>query len=169
MSILLPVTDPDYIAALNHAFRKFAELFHQKEQIEVELLKLRQYIHATLNMLPDEQRATYQQQLDELASELGGVTDAVRGIMRIKGLSGGYLTATQVRDQLVNSGFSFTGYTSNPLATVNTILRRFAKSGEVEIKEIEGVSAYRIKRKTSGRFEGRFEKAPHRFEGRFKK
>src|SRR5207253_3001518 len=54
-----------------------------------------------------------------------------------------WLTAAQVRDRLVNSGFDLTLYASNPLASVSTTLRRM-KPQEVESSEIEGVAAYRL-------------------------
>jgi hypothetical protein len=53
-----------------------------------------------------------------------------------------FWTATEVRDHLKNSAFDFSQYTSNPLASVNTVLRRF-KPSEVEISTRDGVTTYR--------------------------
>lgn len=58
----------------------------------------------------------------------GGMTDCVRAILK---KAPEPLTASEIRASLVEIGFDMDAY-SNPLATVHTVLRRLAESGEVE-------------------------------------
>jgi hypothetical protein len=132
----------DFRKLLDEALQKFAVLFKQRGEIDAELLKLRQFIYATTNMLPEEEKGTFQAGLAELAAQMGGPTEAVREILKFAAQEQTYFAATEVRDHLVKSGFDFSSYNSNPLASVNTILRRF-KPGEVETTQRDGAKAYR--------------------------
>ena len=132
----------DYRALLDEALEKYTVLFGQKEAIDAELLKLRQFIYATTNMLPDAERSIYQAELAQLASLAGGLTDAVRESLKLATQRQTYFSAAEVRDHLVKSGFDFSLYSSNPLASVNTTIKRF-KSSDVESTVIDGVAAYR--------------------------
>src|SRR5208337_2582458 len=94
------------------------------------------------NMLPDEQRQAYNDRFDELTSKSGGLTEAIEDILKYATSEGKYLTVSQVRDHLKKAGFDFSRYTSNPLASVNTVIKRF-KPSDVESTTIDGVTAYR--------------------------
>ncbi len=61
-------------------------------------------------------------------SPAGGMTDSIRKLMAEAGHP---LTASEIRDRLEAMGFDMKSY-SNPLATIHTVLRRLADSGEVE-------------------------------------
>src|SRR5262249_30273560 len=88
----------------------------------------------------------YEAQLEALASQMGGLTEAVKDALKLATISRGFVTATQVRDHLLKAGFDFSRYSSNPLASVNTTLRRF-KADEIETSETEsGVTCYRWRR-----------------------
>ena len=73
---------------------------------------------------------------------MGNLTDSVRETLKLATQRDCYWTATEVRDQLKNAGFDFSQYTSNPLSSVNTVLRRF-KPSEVETIARDGVMSYR--------------------------
>jgi hypothetical protein len=141
------MTDQDYKAALNAAMKRFSELCDQRDRIEVEMSKLRQFIHATENMLSDEERANHlaiiAMAMERAESKEVGLTEAIRRILQAE-TTGAWITVAQVRDRLVNSGFDFSGYMSNPLASVSTTMKRF-KPEEIETIETEGVTAYRWK------------------------
>jgi hypothetical protein len=132
----------DYKTIIDESFEKFALLYAQRENLDAELLKLRQFIYATINMLADEQRQAYNDRFDELTSQTGGLTEAIKDILKVTVLEGKYVTVAQVRDHLKKAGFDFSRYTSNPLASVNSVLKRF-KPSEVESTTIDGVAAYR--------------------------
>ena len=132
----------DYEQLILDAVDRWESLSQQKEEIATEILKLRQFIYAAMNLLPDEKRIEFQDHFAHMAARFGGLTDAVREVLKLAAQRQTYFTAVEVRDQLIKAGFDFTDYSSNPLASVNTTIKRF-KESEVEYKEIGGVAAYR--------------------------
>jgi hypothetical protein len=132
----------DYRQLLVESLEKFVILSRQKEEIEAEIIKLRQFVYATMNMLPDAERMKYQAEFSGLAAEVAGLTDAVREALKLATQRLTYFTAAQVRDHLVKAGFDFSQYSSNPLASVNTTIRRL-KPSDVESTTVDGVAAYR--------------------------
>jgi len=55
-----------------------------------------------------------------------------------------WLTPTEIRDSLKNTGFNFERYKANPLASIHTTLRRMVPH-EVECKTLDGQKRYRLK------------------------
>jgi hypothetical protein len=140
--------DPNsFLTLITDAFEKLEELQRNRESIETETMKIEQLIAAAANMLPDDTRSLVMRRM-EILRELSrfrdvGLTDAIRTVLR-QG-TGDWLTATNVRDRLLSLGFDFTGYSTNPLASVSTALRRM-KPEEVETTTVDGgVAAYRWK------------------------
>ena len=139
------MTDTDYLRLVTEAFSKLTEMRRQRENIEVDIAKLKQFIVATANLLPDLQRLQVlaNMQLVEDVERIAeaGLTEAVRNALRNHPRQ--WLTAAKVRDELVAASFDFSDYKSNPLASVSTTLRRM-KSDEVETANVDGgVTAYR--------------------------
>ena len=138
------MTSNDYHTILMDAFNRLGNLARQRDELEAEISKLRQFIRATMNMLPDDQRQQFDSYIDQLnaqESAPGSLTDAVRTILQSDHI---WMTSAMVRDRLLARGFDFSRYTSNPLASVSTTLKRLDKK-EVESTSIEGVRAYRWK------------------------
>jgi hypothetical protein len=133
-----------YKEILEEALIRFGVLNTQKESLEVEITKQREFIVATVNMLSDDESAEFKARVAEALKTAeareASLTESIRQILQKK--HGSFLTAAQVRDHLVGSGFNFSGYMSNPLASVSTTLRRL-KPEEVEIAEVRGVAAYK--------------------------
>jgi len=127
---------------LENALRETALLSKERDQIDAKLMRLRRFIHATVDMLPDAERGVYQAELAELAFQMGNLTDSIRETLKLAAQRNICLTATEVRNHLQNAGFDFSQYASNPLASVNTVLRRF-KSCEVETGTRDGVTTYK--------------------------
>lgn len=73
------------------------------------------------------------------------LADCCRDILQ---RDGGWLTALQVRQGLHAAGFDFSGYTSNPLSSIHTTLKRIVESGQawnrLDIKTDDGL--YRWKK-----------------------
>jgi len=145
------MTDPEYYALLVSAVKKLRDLAKQSEEIQLEAAKLRQWINATANMLPDDQRIGIQRMLGLAELDEGlrraGLHDAVRQVLERHPKE--YLTVARVRDELLHT-FDFSNYKSNPLASVSTALRRFKRT-DVEVTEIAGVTAYRWKNTKANR------------------
>lgn len=139
------MNETDYSKVLGETLGKLGNIGSEIERLEIEAAKLRQFFSATLNMLPDNERAEWLelfQNLTELAkAKETSLKDAIHNVLRQAYPT--YLTAANVRDRLQTAGFDFSYYKSNPLASVSTTLRRF-DTNEVESTQVESVTAYRI-------------------------
>jgi hypothetical protein len=62
-------------------------------------------------------------------------------------LSGDWISAVQVRQALQSAGFDFSQYTSNPLSSIHTTLKRLVGADEAEIKPDSNPVLYRRKQK----------------------
>ncbi len=143
------MTDIEYQTILANAIRRFGSLINERENIDLEITKLRQFIRATANMLPDSAREKLLESFDEIDNRIAVTTmsliDSVRNILQNK--SEKWLTVSGVKSLLQTEGFDFSSYTSNPLSSVSTTLRRLKEYGEVETDEIEGVTVYKASTK----------------------
>jgi hypothetical protein len=165
------MTDTDYKAILDDAFIKLGLALQRRDEAEIEIAKQRQFILATMNMVSDEERQSFRERLIEIIqrsdTRSAGLTEAIRKILQAPGRK--WMTVTEVRTHLVNSGFDFSGYTANPLASISTTLRRMAPN-EAETTTVQGVTAYRWKVKPARMAEafrnaGRLNKS--RYVGRY--
>ncbi|HEY0701159.1 MAG TPA: hypothetical protein VGD60_00180 [Candidatus Acidoferrales bacterium] len=139
---------PDYKAQLDAIFERVAEIIREKSDLDAEASRLTQLMHATANMLPAKERnevvdkwtAMFQTQL----TREGSLSDAVRKVFASTNFRE-RLTVAQVRDRLIASGYDFTAYLSNPLASVSATLGRLKDKGELLSDAVEGVAVYRRK------------------------
>lgn len=137
---------PNYLALVRNAFEKIDELQTRRESLDAEIMKLEQFISATANFLPDDQRELIMDRLqsgqDLQRVRDSGLTESVRTVLAKEA---DWMTTTQVRDKLIALGFDFSLYTSNALASVSTTLRRL-KPEEVQSKSnADGVTVFRWK------------------------
>jgi|ERR1700681_3988375 hypothetical protein len=137
----------DYMAIAVNALQKLKGLHADREAVNIEIVKLEQFISATANLLPDSERRLVNDTMESF-QELSnlretGLTDAIRAVL--KSAAGQWLTVANVRDRLVSAGFDFSAYTANPLASISTTLRRM-KSEDMETGNTDGsVITYRWK------------------------
>src|SRR5271163_1656586 len=111
----------NYYALVQREYSRFVKLKRQRDDLDAEIMKSKQFIAATANMLNDRQREFV---LGNMALiEEGGriadasLTEAIRTVLRTNYKD--WLTVTQVRDQLRAAGFDFSEYKSNPLASIS--------------------------------------------------
>jgi hypothetical protein len=133
-----------YLKLVEKEFYKLEKLQRQRDDLDVEIAKSKQFIAATANMLDDEERENVLRAM-AVIEDVGkiaeaGLTEAIRSVLKKNYRV--WLTVTKVRDQLKAAGFDFSGYKSSPLASISTTLKRF-KSEDVETAEIDGVAAFR--------------------------
>jgi hypothetical protein len=147
MSILLPVID--YKSILNDAFALLGLAMQKSEAAEIEIAKQKQFIVATMRMLSDEDKKHFDEMFNAAvardANRSSGLKEAIRKLFPRWG--GQWLTVAEVRDCLDNVGFDFSDYTTNPLASISTTLRRMVPD-ELETTMVETVTAYRPKEPT---------------------
>lgn len=141
------MNDTDYKAILDRTMSKFIAARAKKNELEHEIVKLRQFFFATINMLSDKDREAFLARFHEVILEeersAVGLKEAITRILQAK--SKEWLTTLDVREFLNESGFDFSNYKTNPLASVSTTLARM-KNNEAEFTIVGGVTAYRWKK-----------------------
>lgn len=132
-----------YIQIVEAEFEKLVKWFQQREEADLNIAKSKQLIFAALNMVPDKERKAFEDKLDTLASAdvSTGLTDSIKNAL-LRNFPK-RMTAAMVRDELVRARFDFSQYSTNPLASISTILRRL-KPEEVKAESVEGVTTYRL-------------------------
>lgn len=134
-----------YVKIFGDHVKKLHALKKEKVKIDSEIEKVLQMMRATLNLMPKEEKKVFVDVINAFKIHEKGLTAAVRSILQSNLQE--WLTAVQIRDRLQESGFDFGGYTSNPLVSVHTVLKRL-KPGEVERKVlIDGTNEYRWKKR----------------------
>jgi hypothetical protein len=150
------VETPDYLGLVIAAMNKIEKLQKDREALHIETAKLEQFVFATSNFLSDEHRHLVTERM-RLFQDLtrvrdAGLTDAIRAVLTAEG---DWLSTTQVRDRLISLQYDFSSYTTNPLASVSTTLKRM-KPEDVEIGTRDGVAAYRWKNRSQLKFSPEF-------------
>ena len=98
----------DYKLLLTQAFAEYGVMVLDRQALDLEIAKKKQFIRATMNMLPDEDRAAFDAALDKLSGEPLGLTDAIRKALQTEPKKS--FTATDVRDKLKRANFDFSSY-----------------------------------------------------------
>ncbi len=136
----------DYKSIIDAAFVSLGLALQARDNAEVEIAKQKQFIAAALQMLSDADRRQFAERLREFVqrydSRSAGLSQAIR--RALSATEPKYMTVAQVRDHLMHSGFDFSEYTANPLASISTTLRRMIPD-EVETTTVGTVTAYRLK------------------------
>jgi hypothetical protein len=144
------MNDEYYKELLLNNLEQLIELKKQQDAIEVKILKLEDFVRVTANMISGEDErqkilAKFEEAQQTATIRQAGLTEAIRRILLEENNADRYLTVAEIRDRLAARGFDFSGYVSNPLASVSTTLKRMT-SGDVEATEIQGVTAYRFRK-----------------------
>ena len=135
----------DYFKLVSKEFAKLVKLRRQRDDLDAEIAKSKQFIAAAANMLVDSQREFVLKNM-ALADEVEriaevGLTEAIKSVLKKNYRK--WLTVTQVRDELKAARFDFSAYKSNPLASIATTLKRL-RPEEVESTNVDGgVAVYR--------------------------
>jgi len=145
------MTEADYEQVVRNSLQRFRELYGKREQIDTEMGKLRQFLYAALNMVPDAERDKWEREIDkaveEATSQTASLAGAIRKVFRQNSAMLGF-TIGGMLQELNAAGFDFSSYRSNPLSSISTTLRRMAETGELEIHhDREGPALYVLSRK----------------------
>lgn len=143
------MADNDYKTILLQAMDEWIELESKRQEIELELEQKLQFIRATFNMLSEEDKPVFAELVSSFSLQPGGITLAVRRILQDN--AGEWFTATLMRDKLAETGFDFSNYKANPLASVHAVLKR-CKPEETESVKMDGVMAWRWRADIPKRF-----------------
>ncbi len=118
------MTSRTYRLALAEAQRELAHAMKQRDHWNLEIVRLQNLVKGLAgSALGVEQAEKITAQMQPEVS----ITEAVEAILN---RSTGELTATEVRDALLEGGYGLGGY-SNPLALVHQTLQRLAAAGRI--------------------------------------
>ncbi len=129
-----------YRAAVGVQTIRLKKLVAERNNLNVEIERVVDLISANANFLPESERAERLQALEQIIAEPLGFTDSVRNILSSH--PNHWVTPIGARDLLVSANFDLGKY-SNPLASIHTILKRLAKSEELETMTKDGEIYYR--------------------------
>lgn len=131
----------DYQKIADRELAKLESLREKRDQIERDMKNVHQLIWAAIKAMPDHEKGPYLTRMTTRAFQQFGLTQTIRNI-----LQQAVLTPVQVKDKLDAMGYDFSGYKSNPLSTIHSILKRFKPSEVETIPQMDGSTAYRWKR-----------------------
>jgi hypothetical protein len=134
------MTVSQYERILREGLSRFGHLSSQRDEIDFELTKLKQFLYATLNMVPDERREELEKYLNAVVGKAStrpaSLAESVRRVFDEHPAMSYSVVA--IRGELMQLGFDFSGYKSNPLSSIATTLRRMAETGELTPSASEG-------------------------------
>ncbi len=139
------MTESEYEQLLRNSLQRFRDLFEKREEIDVELVKLRQFMYATLNMVPDDERPRWETAIDDAVRKATASTASLAdSIRRVFEDNPAYIfTLGGIKEKLLEAGFDFSSYKSNPLSSISTTLRRMVDMGELDARDdLDGVTGY---------------------------
>jgi hypothetical protein len=114
----------DYKSDLHEAHEKLAALFKQKDELEIEIAKQQRRAAALALLCEDSGEA-----VEALELNLGGLSDAVRSVLRAAGPYG--LTPAEVKKNLSQLHFPVDKY-KNFRGSLHTVLKRLIDAKEVK-------------------------------------
>ncbi len=76
------MTESHYQELIAKSLQEFRDLYQQREKIDVELVKLRQFMYATVNMVPDKEKSKWTAEINDVVQKMtassASLTDSVR-------------------------------------------------------------------------------------------
>jgi hypothetical protein len=119
MDIKQPI---DYLQFFQELLSRRGELTQQRDQIEVEIVKVTQLIGVIYPLLPRQKQKSYEETMEAIKADSGGLQEGIKLVFSLH--KGEPLTPTNVRDHLQLMGFDFRHYEANPLSSITTTLKR---------------------------------------------
>ena len=141
MSHMVP--EMNYADMLSNALNDLINLNQKRKALNAEINKLKQFVEATLAIASVAVRDEFKDYAYEVLEALSvntSLADSIREVFDANSEIG--FSVADVRRSLAETGFDFTSYTSNPLSSISTTLRRMAASGELRSAEISGFKVY---------------------------
>jgi len=112
-----------YKTDLEEARQKLADLFRQREALEVKIARQQRNVAALATLADESEEADV-----ILEMNMGGLTEACCTVLRAAGVRG--LTPLEVRQELRNFHFPIDDYKS-AIASIHTVLKRLDYGGKV--------------------------------------
>ena len=140
------MNDINYLNHLEQLLHDINRLRVQRDSVNLDIFKVIRLIEMTASMIPEgeEAREASKHLVSRLLKESIGITDAVQTVLRMKTRKP--FTPVEIREALAKSGFPFETYKSNPLTSINSVLKRLLADGGVSVLERDGKLRYRWKK-----------------------
>lgn len=134
-----------YVAIFEDHLRKLIDLRKEQDRIRSQMESVAGMLRASFANMTDEERTkwfdAFVTALDLLVQKEQGLTDAIRTVLQSN--TGEWFNAIKVREGLKASSFDFSGYTSDPLASIHAVLKRFKRTEVKTRKSVVGIREYR--------------------------
>jgi hypothetical protein len=137
----------NYDAMFADLLRRHNALILQRNEIDIEISKLKQLILATAPLLPEHKQKMIQTEIEELEEQSASLLDAIKLVFSARKEE--WLTASEVRDYLMEMGIDFRQYKTNPLASIATTLKRMVPTYLESKTSVQTGTNYK-RRKTIG-------------------
>jgi len=141
------MSESEYTRIFREQMNKWHELKDQRDAINEQMRGVSQMARAALNMVPNEDRIKLATSFWEVMKSQEGLTEAIRNILFAN--RGQWTTAVQVKELLDKSGFDFSGYTSNPLSSIHSVLKRFKKEEVKSVRLMSGSHGYQLTKRAA--------------------
>lgn len=127
------MTESHYEQIIRESLRRFRELHNQREQADIELIKLKQFLYATLEMVDADRRSKWEENINGIVSsalpKTAPLAESIRKVFQEN--PNMVYSVGSIREKLTERGFDFSRYKSNPLSSISTTLRRMVETGEL--------------------------------------
>lgn len=135
----------EYATIFTKHLEKYKDLQERERRVQVEKEGVMEMLKASFGMMSDDERrnflSTMQEILEQAVKQEMGLTDAIRNLLSSNPKE--WFNAPKVRDRMLESGFDFSEYISNPLASVHTVLKRFKRDEVTVRRSAVGIQEYR--------------------------
>lgn len=126
------------ITRLIEYIEEIGELRKRRDEITLEIFRSIRLLKFTANSIQEdggEIRVAVDAIIDRLEKECPGLTDAIKTVLRRS--PNKIFSPVTIREELEDHGFTFNKYRSNPLVSINSVLKRI-EDDEVRVVEAEG-------------------------------
>ena len=117
----------EYADIFDREIEKYRKLVSERSRIQAQVAGIRDFLKAALVLMPEPERAQCAAKLESMTAQDESrnlnLTAAIQALLESHPDT--WYKPTTVRDRLMEAGFNFSEYTSNPLASVHTVLKRF--------------------------------------------
>jgi hypothetical protein len=146
-------TPIDYYKMFRDLVHRCSELTRQRDELETEIVKVRQLVIATFLLIPEDQQKVFRNEVDAMDQEGSlGLLEAIKLVFSAHRTE--WLTLSNVRDYLgEDTGFDFGRYRANPLASIAATLKRMVPNVVESIPSGNG-TLYRRKLTLADRIAG---------------
>ena len=76
------MTESEYEQIIRNSLERFRKLHEEREKIDIELVKLRQFLYATLNLVPDKEKPKWERDIDTAVKKATANTTSLAGSIR---------------------------------------------------------------------------------------